>query len=274
MMIPALAQICSLESSFAVDVEEYAAGQCTAIDGWLTKLERHVSEHSPSDTRSLLDAHGVDLPVASFQGGLLDSQAEARQQAWELFDRRLDLCRELNVGTIVLACDVRAPLTQPDVERVQQSLVKVAQSAGKHELRVALEFQSQAALGNNLQTAAALVEEVGSPHLGLCFDVFHYYVGPSQAEDLRYLTQENLFHVQVCDLADVPREFATDSDRILPGDGDIPLLPVISRLREINYQGLVALELMNPQLWQVPPRQMGEIGMTALRKLLDQASMG
>jgi hypothetical protein len=31
--------------------------------------------------------------------------------------------------------------------------------------------------------------------------------------------------------------------------------------------------LMNPQLWQVPPRQFGEIALTALRKLLGQASM-
>jgi hypothetical protein len=30
---------------------------------------------------------------------------------------------------------------------------------------------------------------------------------------------------------------------------------------------------MNPQLWQVPPRQFGEIALTALRKLLGQAAM-
>ena len=30
---------------------------------------------------------------------------------------------------------------------------------------------------------------------------------------------------------------------------------------------------MNPQLWQVSPLALGEIGMTALRKVLGQASM-
>ena len=272
-MRPALSQICSLDSTFAVDVEEYAAGQCGAIDAWLTKLERHLEHHSISDTQALLADHAVDIPVASFQGGLLDSQAEARRQAWELFSSRLAMCRDLGVETIVVACDVRPPLAQADVERVRQSLVLVAQEAGQYQLRAALEFQAHAAMGNNLQTAAAMVEEVASPHLGLCLDLFHYYVGPSKGEDLAYLTSENLFHVQVSDLADTPREFASDADRILPGDGDIPLGLVIERLREIDYQGLVSLELMNPQLWQVPPRQLGEIGMTALRKLLGQASM-
>jgi 2-keto-myo-inositol isomerase len=167
-----------------------------------------------------------------------------------------------------VACDVHAPLSQVDIERVQQSLVQVAQVAGQHKIRIGLEFQASAALGNNLQTAAALVGEVASPHLGLCLDLFHYHVGPSKSEDLRYLTQTNLFHVQVCDLADIPREIARDSDRILPGDGDIALEPVIERLQVIEYAGYVAIELMNPQLWQVPARQFAEIGMTALRKLL------
>jgi sugar phosphate isomerase/epimerase len=141
-------------------------------------------------------------------------------------------------------------------------------------LRAALEFQADSSFGNNLETAAALVQEVGSPHLGLCLDVFHFHVGPSKMEDLRHVTAANLFHVQVCDLADTPRELARDSARILPGDGDIHLAPIVEHLRRIDYRGCVSLELLNPQLWQIPPLQLGEIGMTALRKLLGQASMG
>ena len=42
----------------------------------------------------------------------------------------------------------------------------------------------------------------------------------------------------------------------------------------IGYAGYVSVELMNPQIWRIPPLQFGEVGMTALRKLLGQASMG
>ena len=31
---------------------------------------------------------------------------------------------------------------------------------------------------------------------------------------------------------------------------------------------------MNPQIWQIPPRNVAEVTMTALRKVLGQASMG
>jgi 4-hydroxyphenylpyruvate dioxygenase len=223
--------------------------------------------------RALLDKHGVTTPVASFQGGVLASQGDFRKQHWESFERRLAQCRELQIGTLVLAADVGAPLTQQDIDRVQMSLGQAAELAAKFDVRLALEFQARAAFVNNLQTAAALVAQVGSSHLGLCLDAFHFYVGPSKTEDLGYLTVDNLFHVQLCDLADTARELATDADRILPGDGDIPLEPLVARLRAIDYQGYVSVELMNPQIWRVPPIQFGEVAMTALRKLLGQASM-
>ena len=272
-MLPTLAQVCSLPSPFEVDVTEYAAGKCGAIEVWFTKLENYLQSHSLDDVRRLLSENEITAPVASFQGGLLASQGEQRRLAWSLFEQRLELCRELAIATIVIACDVPGPLDQQTIERVQVSLVQVAHQCGVRGLRAAIEFQTSSAFGNNLQTLAAMIGEVASPHLGLCFDAFHYYCGPSKGEDLGYLTSQNLFHVQLCDLADVPRELAADGDRILPGDGDIPLAPIIQRLREIDYQGPVSIELMNPQLWQVPPRQFGEIALTALRKVLGLAAM-
>ncbi len=272
-MIPTLSQVCCLNSPFDRDLEDFAAGQCHSVEVWLTKLENYLQSHTLRDVQFWLDRLGIALPVASFQGGLVASQGEARREAWELLARRLDLCCELGIGTIVVACDVPPPLTQQTIDRVETSLTQLAQEAGRRGIRAALEFQADSSFGNNLQTAAALVGEVASPHLGLCLDAFHFHVGPSKTEDLAYLTASNLFHVQLCDLADTPRELARDSARILPGDGDIHLAAIIEHLGRIDYRGCVSLELLNPELWQVPPLQLGEIGMTALRKILGQASI-
>ena len=273
-MKPALSQVCTLDAPFEKDVEDYAAGACHAIELWVGKLDTYLERHSEADLRGLLERHGVTAPVASFQGGLLTSQGDFRKQHWDGFVRRLQQCRSLGIGTLVLAADIQGPLAQTNLERVQVSLAQAASRAGEHGLRLALEFQARAAFVNNLQTAAALVAEVGSPHLGICLDAFHYFVGPSKPEDFGYLSIENLFHVQLCDVSGVPRELATDADRILPGDGDFPIEPLVARLREIDYRGYVSVELMNPQIWRIAPRQFGEIAMTALRKILGQASMG
>jgi len=178
------------------------------------------------------------------------------------------------VKTLVVACDIAEPPEPLTVQRIRASLAQAAQAAGEQGVRLALEFQARSMLGNNLQTAAALVSEADSPHLGLCFDVFEYYAGPSKFEDLGYLSPANLFHVQFSDITEVARELATDSDRILPGDGDFQLGPIVEALGAVGYDGYVSVELMNPQIWQVPARQFGEIAMTALRKVLGQASMG
>jgi 4-hydroxyphenylpyruvate dioxygenase len=267
-MIPTISQVCCLNSPFDRDLEDFAGAGCPSVEVWLTKLETYLESHALKDVQYWLEKTRLTLSVASFQGGLLASQGEARREAWELFTRRLKLCRELNIGTIVVACDVPPPLAQQTIERVQASLVQVAQECGQRGLRVALEFQAASAFGNNLQTAAALVADVASPHLGICLDAFHWHIGPSKTEDLGYLTADNLFHVQLCDLADIPRELARDADRILPGDGDIPLAPLIEHLRRINYRGCISIELMNTHLWQIPALQLADAGMASLRRLL------
>jgi 2-keto-myo-inositol isomerase len=267
-MITTLSQVSCLSSPFDRDLEDFAGAGCQTVEVWLTKLETYLESHKIEDVHYWLEKTRLNMAVASFQGGLLASQGAQRQAAWELFRRRLDLCRELEIATIVVACDVAPTLDQQTIERVQVSLMRVAQEAAQRDVRAALEFQATSAFGNNLQTAAALVAAVASPHLGLCFDAFHWHVGPSKTEDLAYLTAANLFHVQVCDLADTPRELATDGQRILPGDGDINLFALVERLRAIGYAGCVSVELMNPHLWQVPALQLADASLAALRRLL------
>jgi sugar phosphate isomerase/epimerase len=73
----------------------------------------------------------------------------------------------------------------------------------------------------------------GAPGLGVCLDLFHYYTGPSKFEDLAYLSCDNLAWVQVCDLSGTPREIASDGDRILPGEGDFQIGPILDHLGRI-----------------------------------------
>ena len=272
-MKPALSQVCSLAGPFEKDVTDYAAGRCDAIELWFGKLEGYLESHTPADVRRLLDDAGMAAPVASFQGGLLVSQGDARREHWQHFERRLSLCRELRVGTLIVAADLQGAVEQHDLERAVTSLRQAADWAAQHDVRIALEFQCRATFANNLQTVAALIDEIAHPALGLCLDAFHYYCGPSKLEDLGAVPPGKLFHVQLCDLAGQPRELATDSDRVLPGDGDFLLEPLIEAVAALGYDGHVSIETMNPQIWAIPARQFGEVAMTALRKVLGQASM-
>src|SRR5258708_1608401 len=104
-MIPCISQATTLSRSFADDAEDYPAGRCTAIEVWLTKLEKHLQEVSAEATRKALADRGVTLIAAAYQGGLLLSQGEARKAHFEHFKRRLDLCQQFGIRTLLLVAD-------------------------------------------------------------------------------------------------------------------------------------------------------------------------
>src|SRR5213078_1181203 len=150
------------------------------------------------------------------------------------------------IPTLLLVADFATRPTETDLARSLVSLTEAAQWAAGFGVRLALEFRGADSFCNCLDTALTLIEQCGEPNLGVCLDAFQYYKGPSKPEDLDRLTTANLMHVQVCDVAGVPRELMTDSDRVMPGDGDFHLEPIMAKLRAIGYAGAVSLELMNP----------------------------
>lgn len=267
-MIPCISQATTLPAPFADDAADYPAGGCRAVEVWLTKLEKHLADVSAEDTRKALTDRGIALVAAAYQGGLLLSQGEARKAHFDHFKRRLDLCQQFGIPTMLVVADFAQSPDAQSLGRAVVSLAEAAQWAAGFGVRLALEFRGTDAFCSCLDTALTLIEQCGESNAGVCLDVFHYYKGPSKPEDLSRLSAANLFHVQVSDVAGVPRELMTDSDRVLPGEGDFHLEPVVKRLKEIGYTGSVSLELFNPVLWQVKGTQVIELGMAALQRLL------
>lgn len=267
-MKPCISEATTMPGTFADDVAHYADAGCRGMEVWLTKLETHLEQHSLDDTRRLLADRELTLAAAAYQGGLLLSQGEQRKAHYDHFRKRLDLCQSLGIPTLLVVADFVEAVDATALGRAVVSLKQAAQWAAAFDVRLALEFRGKNAFCASLDTAVALIAQCEEPNVGVNLDVFHYYTGPSKFEDLGLLTAGNLAHVQLCDLAGVPRELATDADRVLPGDGDFLLTPLLDHLRHVGYQGWVALELMNPTLWRANPKQVAEVGYTALRKAL------
>jgi sugar phosphate isomerase/epimerase len=259
-----------MPASFADDIAACAEAGCPAAEVWLTKLEKHLETSSTAATRELLKEKNVALAAAAYQGGLLLSQGDARKAHFDHFRRRLEICEAFGIPTLLLVADFRTQPEPTDLERAVVSLAQAGQWAAGFGVNVALEFRGKDAFCSCLETAARMVGACGEANVGVCLDVFHWWTGPSKLSDFDALTDGNLMHVQVCDLSGTPREFASDSDRILPGDGDLPLESVMRRLRESGYSGYVSLELFNPQLWQAKIHQVWELGYTSLRRTVGE----
>src|SRR6516162_7997051 len=200
-MRPCISEATTLPASFAEDVAAYADAACPAMEVWLTKLENHLETHSTADTRRLLADRNMTLAAAAYQSGLLLSQGEQRRAHYEHFRRRLDLCQQFGIGTLLVVADFAEPVDPTSLERAVVSLRQAARWAAGFDVRLALEFRRSATFCSSLDTAAALVAQSGELNVGVCLDVFHYYTGPSKFEDLDLLTPANLAFVQVTDLA-------------------------------------------------------------------------
>ncbi|MBX6311337.1 MAG: sugar phosphate isomerase/epimerase [Isosphaeraceae bacterium] len=271
-MRPCISQVTTLSTPFEADIPALARAGWTEVEIWLTKLETYLERHSVAEARALLDEYGVRASGAASQGGLLLSRGEEREEHWGLFRRRLEVLGELGVPILVVAADFAVEPAEADYARAADSLAEAAALARRHQVRLAFEFQKTARFCASLDTALALIEQAGAAGVGVCFDVFHYYTGPSKFEDLAYLSRENLAWVQLCDLSGTPRELAGDADRILPGEGDFQLGPILEHLARIGYDGCLSLEVLNPQLWRIPVDRVAEVGYRATIRLLHERS--
>jgi 2-keto-myo-inositol isomerase len=246
-----ISQATILNNGYESDAEIVGRGGWHGVELWLTKLEGYLEGHTAAEARAVFTDRGVELAAAAGQGGLLVSRGAERVAHWGLYRRRLDLLASLGVPVLVVAADHGARGTIEEMGRAGESLAEAAELAGRFGVRLALEFQKDSPVCACLETALALVAQAGSENAGVCLDVFHYYTGPSKYEDLGAVTSGNLAWVQLSDLSGTLREFAGDGDRILPGDGDFQLVPLLDEVARRGYDGYVSLEVLNPHLWQV-----------------------
>ncbi len=267
-MKPCISEVTTLSATFAEDVSAYGGAGWPAMEVWLTKLETHLQSHSPAETKSLLSDKNILLAAASYQGGLLLSQGAARQTHFDHFKRRLSVCQEFGIPTMLLVADFAQRVDGVSLERAIVSLKQAGQWAAGFDVRLALEFRGTDTFCTCLDTALMMVDQCGEPNVGVNLDLFHYYKGPSKFEDLERLTAANLAFVQVSDVAGVPRELMTDGDRVMPGEGDFSLKMILDILRKVRYSGYISLELLNPTLWQAKTAQVAELALTALQRCL------
>src|SRR5947208_17123202 len=142
-MKPCISEATTLPCTFAEDVAAYADAGCTAMEVWLTKLEKYLETHSVAETRQLLAERQMTLAAASYQGGLLLSQGEQRRAHYEHFRRRLALCQQFKIPIMLVVADFVGAVDEESLSRAVISLKQAAQWAAGFGVRLALEFRAK-----------------------------------------------------------------------------------------------------------------------------------
>jgi 2-keto-myo-inositol isomerase len=152
--------------------------------------------------------------------------------------------------------------------RTAASLRAMASAAAEFGVMLGFEFLGFPTCSvNTLAAARGVLSEVDDPRVGLVIDAFHFYAGGSRVEDLDGLSGEQVFIVHLDDAEAGEPSRLTDAQRLLPGEGVIPLRPLLDGLRGIGYRGGYSLELFRPEYWQWDAAQLARRGLDSMRRL-------
>jgi len=239
-----------------------------------TKIERYLASGGTlASLRGLLQQAGVEVLSIN---ALEDSTLRVGPALEPVLARTRTFCewaRALGCPYVISVPSFLPPegLDEGQVRvRTAAALRAMAAVAGEYGVMVGFEFLGFPANSvNTLRAARAIVDDVGDPRVGLVIDAFHFYAGGSRLEDLDGLDGSRVFIVHLDDAEPGPPAALTDAQRLWPGEGVIPLKPLLTRLEEIGYRGAYSLELFRPAYWAMDPAEVARVGLAAMRRLFD-----
>lgn len=163
----------------------------------------------------------------------------------------------------ILGCNtIQAPATTSENcihERIDDDLCWMALEAARNKMRIMYEPMAWCSIDNTLPLAWERLKRLNQPNIGLVVDLFHICALGGDASQLDGIPSNFIYEVQLCDMAKKPLKEKQSlikmarHERLLPGDGIIKIDSFIDKLKNINYQGPIGIEVFNDQLKLLPP---------------------
>ena len=237
----------------------------------LNHLDRYLEHHSLAEARRMLDDGGIAL--ASLMAFPLEVYGDPTDHLRTLA-RGAELAGELGGDVLLVFCGAGVPggMTHQDaLELAAERAAMYADAAGA--ARIALEPIGRTQLMPGPDEALAVAAGSGRPNVGIMMDSFHYHLSGISLDRVRQLPAEQLLIVHVDDCEDLPVDQLSDSHRLMPGRGILPLVETFRILDEIGYTGYLSLELFRPEYWGWPVEQTVSTAATELRQVLSEAGL-
>jgi 2-keto-myo-inositol isomerase len=261
----------TMTSNLETDIAVTAHAGFKALEVWAAKVDRYLAAHSLTDLKALFANHGV-MPLAlnsiefiAFRG---DEYAQIQARLHELGG----IAQAIGCPTVVV---VPSPLPDRNLGwiNIVAEYVKVLRDlssiARLYSIRLSFEFLGFGWCSVRTPRAAfEIIQKVDRDNIGLTVDAAHFFGGGGLLSELDQLDPARIFAFHLDDLEDTPKEAITDSTRILPGLGVVPLDDICARLKRIGYNGSCAVELFRPEYWDWDPNELAIKARQAAVKVL------
>lgn len=125
----------------------------------------------------------------------------------------------------------------------------------------------------SMAEANRLLDEAGARNVGLTLDSYHWYAGEDSLETIQQTPAERITILHVNDAKELPRHQLLDQDRVLPGEGVIPLADWLRAIVSTGFDGFIALEVLGPRLADLSPEACARLGKEAIDRLFAHAGV-
>jgi sugar phosphate isomerase/epimerase len=139
-----------------------------------------------------------------------------------------------------------------------QAVAAICDRATHHDCTILFEFIPGTG-SPDLASAATLLSMVGRENAALTVDVWHLSRSGGRAGDLRQLRPHSIGTLQLCDRITPPpnERYVPMADRSLPGQGELPLLDIVSAVRAVSPSARIELEVFSAELRCLSPAEAG-----------------
>jgi sugar phosphate isomerase/epimerase len=158
----------------------------------------------------------------------------------------------------------------PERQRLQDNFTAVCELAARYEVRPCLEFSKITAI-ETLGDAVNIVQSSGQSNARVLVDSLHLSRSGGTPGDVRQVDPALFEYVQLCDapaaIPDLERMRLEPNDRMLPGQGGLPLVDL---LRALPADLPVAVEAPVKSFESMPASERAWMAMEGIKSILER----
>lgn len=216
---------------------------------------------APESVLDLVRSSGLATACVGVELGWMFATGDERARLLRAFDESCGWAKALGCRTVMSPVD----RGRGDLALAAASVTEVGDIAARHEVRLALEFNSLCEQFNTLASVREALAKAEHPHVGLLVDAYHMGRSGARPSDLDDVPGGDIAYVQ---FSDVPRNGLVAGqalDRLPPGQGSVQFPAFFAALGRKGYAGYCSYEAPNPAAWARDPAAVAREALEATR---------
>jgi sugar phosphate isomerase/epimerase len=243
----AMSQMTTFHWSMSEDIVNYQSAGIPGIGLWRRKIE----DFGELPTIDFLRHAGMSVSSLSWAGCFTGFQGLSLWDALEDAHSAIELAGKVQADCVVISSGPRAGHTfNHSRNLLVDSLKFLADFAAENNVKLALKPMLPAhakdwTFLNCIDSTLEALSLCQHPQVKMVFDLFHLRHEPNLIEHIPSIVPE----IALVQFSDWKNGSSTNTEGCIPGEGDLPIDSILSRLIDSGYKGFFETQILSDKVW-------------------------